>query len=90
MYSAPSVLFYYYLIDITLGHVEPAGLSRVTDRLDIDYIRLMTQSFSTVKRHDITAAVVGPAEGAVIHSTAGSVHTQHAVVIWEMDLQLYH
>ena len=84
------MLFYYYLIDITLGHVEAAGLRRVTDRLDIDHIRLRNQSFSAVKRHDITAAVVGPAEGAVIHSTAGSVHTQHAVIILEMDLQLYH
>ena len=84
------MLFYYCFIDITLGHVEPAGPRRVTDRLDIDHIRLMTQSFSAVKGHDITAAVVGPAEGAVILSTAGSVHTQHAVIIWEMDLQLYH
>ena len=89
MYSAPSVLFCCCFIDIALAHVEPAEPRRVTDWLDIDHIRLMTQSFSAVKGHDITAAI-GPAEGAVIHSTAGSVHTQHAVIIWEMDLQLYH
>ena len=50
------MLFYCCFIDITLGHVEPAGLSRATDRLDIDHIRLMTQSFSAVKRHDITSS----------------------------------